>query len=269
MLCKVFPDYVANNIVNLFCIPREIMQPEHEREFENSTKHNILKIPTKGYRERQEKFVENNQDRKEMKLNSIPNMPEEITVLEFLPEKNPPKDVTIICIHGWEARSTNFYKFIPKLIKSGFRVLGPDFPKHGKTGGEETGCHCFGYALNCILNYLQTPVILLAHSLGNGATCMNYFLSDQKTRNQIKGFVGIGIPDKFTDFMIYFGKNVGLDDYTINLFIDKTSEKLGLDVNYLVVSEIIKNFNYPYLIVHDEKDKEISIDWAINTSKFI
>ena len=55
---------------------------------------------------------------------------------------------------------------------------------------------------------------------------MNYFLSDQKTRNQIKGFVGIGIPDKFTDFMIYFGKNVGLDDYTINLFIDKTSENM-------------------------------------------
>ena len=270
MLCKVFPDYVANNIIDLFFTPREINQQEYEKEFENSTKHNILKIPTKGYRERQEKFEENNQDRKEIKLTRIPNMPEEIVALEFLPEENSPKrDATIVCVHGWEGRGTNFYKFIPRLTKNGFRVLAPDFPKHGKTGGEETGCHCFGYALNCVLNYLQTPAILLVHSLGNGATCTNYYLSDQKTRNQIKGFVGIGVPDKFIDFIINFGKTVGLDDYTINLFIDKNSERLGLDVHYFVISETIKNFNFPCLIVHDEKDKEISIDWAINSSKFI
>ena len=270
LTCKLFPDYVANNIADLFFTPRSIDQQPYEAEFEQKTKHNIIKIPTAGYKERAAKFEENNKERKDMKLNRIPELPSEITVLEFLPEENvEKKSSTIVCVHGWEGRGTNFYKFIPKLTQKGFRVLAPDYPMHGKTGGTETGCHVFGFALNCILNYIQTPTILLVHSLGNGATCTNYYISDDKTRNQIKGFVGIGVPDKFEDYIINFGKMVGLDDYTNNLFLDKNSERLGIDVHYFVVSATIKYFNYPCLIVHDDKDKELSIDWAINSSKFI
>ena len=270
LMCKIFPNYVVNNITDMFFTPRTTNQQKYEKEFEESTKHNILKIPTEGYKERASKFEESNKDRKDMKITRIPELPKEINVLEFLPEENSPKrEETIICVHGWEGRGTNFYKFIPKLTKNGYRVLAPDFPKHGITEGDETGCHVFGYSLNCILNYLQTPAILLVHSLGNGATCTNYYLSDEKTRNQVKGFVGIGVPDKFTDYIENFGKLVGLDEYSTNLFIDKNSERLGIDVHFFVVSETIKNFNCPCLIVHDEKDKEIPIDWAINSSKFI
>ena len=237
LTCKLFPNYVANYITDLFFTPRLLPQ----------------------------------QPRKDMKLNRVPELPSEINVLEFLPEDNtkPIKPATIVCVHGWEGRGTNFFKFIPKLTKKGFRVLAPDFPMHGNTGGTETGCHVFGFALNCILNYIKTPVILLVHSLGNGATCTNYYISDDETRNQIKGFVGIGVPDTFEDYIKKFGTSVGLDDYTNNLFLDKNSERLGIDVHYFVVSATIKYFNYPCLIVHDEKDKEVKIEWAINSSKFI
>ena len=212
----------------------------------------------------------NNKERKDMKLNRIPELPSEITVLEFLPEENiEKKEATIICVHGWEGRGTNFYKFIPKLTSKGFRVLAPDFPMHGKTSGTETGCHAFGFSLNCILNYIKVPAILLVHSLGNGAACTNYYISDEKTRNQIKGFIGIGVPDKFTDYIRNFGSMMGLDDYTNNLFLEKNSERLGIDIKYFVVSDTIKYFNYPCLIVHDDKDKEVSIEWAINSSKYI
>ena len=268
--CKLFPNYVANNITDLFFTPRNIPQQPYEAEFEKTTKHNILKIPTEGYKERAANFEENNKERKDMKLNRIPELPSEITVLEFLPEENiEKKEATIICVHGWEGRGTNFYKFIPKLTSKGFRVLAPDFPMHGKTSGTETGCHAFGFSLNCILNYIKVPAILLVHSLGNGAACTNYYISDEKTRNQIKGFIGIGVPDKFTDYIRNFGNMMGLDDYTNNLFLEKNSERLGIDIKYFVVSDTIKNFNYPCLIVHDDKDKEVSIEWAINSSKYI
>ena len=270
LTCKLFPNYVADNITNLFFTPRNIQQQQYESDFEKSTKHNIIKIPTSGYKERAKNFEEYNKDRKDMKLNRIPELPDEIVTLEFLPEENIKKrEATIICVHGWEGRGTNFFKFIPKLTQLGFRVLAPDFPMHGKTGGTETGCHVFGFALNCILNYIKAPTILLVHSLGNGATCTNYYISDDNTRNQIKGFVGIGVPDYFTDYIKNFGKMVGLDDYTNELFLQKNSERLGIDVKYFVVSKTIKYFDYPCLIVHDEKDKEVSIDWAINSSKYI
>ena len=213
LTCKLFPNYVANNIINLNFTPRILPQQPYEAEFEKKTKHNILKIPTAGYKERTEKFEENNKERKNIKLTRVPELPEEIIVLEFLPKENIEKNqFTIVCAHGKEGRGTNFYKFIPKLTEKGFRVLAPDFPMNGKTGGNETGCHTFCHALNCILNYIKKPVILLVHSMGNWATCMNYYISDEKTRNQIKGFVGIGSPDKYTDMIIKVGKKFGLDD---------------------------------------------------------
>ena len=65
------------------------------------------------------------------------------------------------------------------------------------------------------------------------------------------------------------GRSLGGDDYTNNLFIEKVSERFGINSRYLDVSDIIRYFNYPCLIVHDEKDKEVPVECAINVSKNI
>ena len=267
VLQKVFPDYIASSITDLYYTPREVKQPQFEAEFQNSHKFNIIKVSTKGYKERLEKFFETEA---KYKVTRIPILPDEINVLEFLPEESAPKrDFSVLCLHGWEGRGTNFYKFIIELNKRGFRVVCPDFPKHGLTGGVESGCNVFAFSLNCVLNYLDTPVYIIVHSLSNGAFCMNYYLSTKEILNKIKGLVGIGVPDKFLDHIISFGKLCGMDDYTLNLFIQKNTERLGLDVHLFVVSEVLKNLDAPILIVHDENDKEIPLNWAENVSKNI
>ena len=270
LLCRVFPNYIADNITDFNFTPLSVPQQKNEAEFEKATKHNILKIPTAGYKERAKKFEENNKERKDLKLTRIPELPEEIITLEFLPEENIEKRKgTVICVHGREGRGTNFYKFIPKLTEKGFRVLAPDFPMHGIADGTETGCHVFCFSINCILNYIKEPAILLVHSLGNWATCMNYYYSDEKTRKQIKGFVGIGTPDSYPVCLLDFGKKIGVNDYTYNLSLEKHSKRFGIDTHYIALSEAIKSFNYPCLIVHDDKDKEMPFDSAFNVSKYI
>ena len=220
-LCKLFPNYIANSIVDFDFTPLTAPKQQKEIEFEKSTKHNILKIPTEGYKERAKKFEENNKERN-LKLTRVPELPEEITVLEFLPEENiEKKECTILCSHGIEGRGTNFFKFISKLIHRGFRVLALDYPMHGNTDGNETGCHVFGYSLNCILYYLKEPIILLAHSLSNEVVSMNYYISDENTKNKIKGYVGISVLDKFRDSITIFGKNSGLDDYSLKFIYGK------------------------------------------------
>ena len=41
------------------------------------------------------------------------------------------------------------------------------------------------------------------------------------------------------------------------------------NLRFFIVSEAIKNFNFPCLIVHDDKDKEVPVECAINVSKNI
>lgn len=265
LLSKIFPDYIASNINDIYYTPRQIQQQEYEKDFEKKTKFNIIKVPTEGYIERIEEFNKRSED---IKITNKPKLPKEINVMEFFPlENTEKKPYSILCIHGWEGRGTNFYKFISKLTEKGFHVISPDFPMHGRTEGEETGCHIFAHSINCIIKYFNTPLFLLVHSLGNGATCMSYLIGSEDILNNIKGFVGIGVPDKFTDALKRFANFVGLDDYTTNLFLDKNSQRLGIDVKFFVVSQVISKFNFPVLIVHDENDKEIPFSDAENVSK--
>ena len=82
---KLFPKYAADNLIQFYYTARKIPQQSYESDFEKATKHNIHKIPTLDYKERVLKLIQNNKERNYMKLNRIPELPEEITVLEFLP----------------------------------------------------------------------------------------------------------------------------------------------------------------------------------------
>ena len=49
---KLFPNYAADNVMHFFYTSRQVAQQPYESEFEKTTRHNILKIPTLGYKKR-------------------------------------------------------------------------------------------------------------------------------------------------------------------------------------------------------------------------
>ena len=42
---------------------------------------------------------------------------------------------TILCVHGWGGRATNFAAFIGPMVAAGFRVVAFDAPGHGQSSG--------------------------------------------------------------------------------------------------------------------------------------
>lgn len=255
----IAPESSAYKAYSLFETPKLPPKvPQWEIEFDKTEPYNLIKIPYKPHIELLKKHIEN----KELpyEITRIPNFPEYFNVLEYEPdEKVPKREETIICVHGWDGRSLNYFKFIKKFQQKGFRVLAPDFPRHGKTGGEESGVHVFGHSLHALINYVNGPVYVLAHSLGNGAFCVNYAMSTPEELKLIKRYVGIGIPNKFTDIMDIFSNMIGLSKRAETPFRDVNCEMLGLDVRKMVVSEVMKEFNIPILLIHDENDKELEI----------
>ena len=123
-----FPQSSASSAYKLFETPKYPPKiPEWEKEFENSNKFNILKIPFQNHIDIINERISKNTT--SFKFTRIPNLPKELIVYEFLPNPELPKHKeTIICVHGWDGRGLNFYKFISKLQQNGFRVLAPDFP---------------------------------------------------------------------------------------------------------------------------------------------
>ena len=265
----IFPQSSAVSAYKLFETPKYPPKiPEWEKQFEESNKFQILKIPFENHvniiKERISKNIT------PFKLTRIPNLPQELIVYEFLPNpESPQRNETIICIHGWDGRGLNFYKFIPKLQEKGYRILAPDFPRHGKTGGIESGCHVFGHSVNALIRYINKPVFILAHSVGNGAFCVNYGLSNDIEKNLVKKYVGICFPNSTYDVLEFFENMIGLSSRCHPYFCEENSKNLGFDIEELNIGLILKKYDIPILLIHDKNDKELKFEYACQAAQHL
>jgi hypothetical protein len=265
----IFPQSSAISAYKLFETPKYPPRvPEWEKEFEKENKFNIIKVPYKEHINTiKERMVKNSMN---FELTRLPNFPEELTVLEYLPNPDVPKrEETIICAHGWDGRSFNYYKFIPKLQAKGFRVLAPDFPRHGKTEGIESGCHVFGHSINALIRYVNSPVYILAHSVANGAFGVNYGISSEAEKNLIKRYVAIAFPNHSLDIVEFFENNIGLSSRCHPYFYAECSNKLGFDLDEIRYGDIISKYDIPILLIHDKDDKELKFENAVKSATLL
>jgi len=244
--------------------------PQWEVEFEKKVPYNIIKIPYKEHIERMNKRKEENIPTP-YKILIIPSFPEELVVSEYLPDPNVPKrEETVICLHGWGGRGLNFFKFIPKLQSKGFRVIVPDFPQHGKTDGPATGGHVFGHSINSLIHYINGPVYIITHSLGNVGFCINYAISTEEDRKYIKRYVGIAIPDEYNDIMVAFENIIGLSSRSHPYFVEKNVDWLGEEfTKHLVFGEVMNKYDIPTLLIHDKNDKELDFAKAAHSGHLL
>lgn len=265
----IFPQSSAVSAYKLFETPKyPPKMPEWEKQFEESSKFNLLKIPFQEHIDIIKERINKNQT--QFKFTRVPNLPKELVVYEFLPNPEVPKrKETIICVHGWDGRGLNFFKFIPKLQNKGFKVLAPDFPRHGKTEGIESGCHVFGHSINLLIRYINEPVFVLAHSVGNGAFCVNYGLSNEEEKNLIKRYVGICFPNTAYDVLEFFENTIGISSRCHPYFCEENSKNLGFDINELNIGLILKKFNIPILLIHDKNDKELKFEYASKAAEYL
>lgn len=265
----LFPKSFAVKTYKLFETPKYPQKiPDWEKEFEKKNKFNIIKIPFQEHIEIIKERI--NKNSISFKLTRIPKFPEKLIVLEYLPNSNILKrNETIVCVHGWDGRGFNFYKFIPKFLDKGFRVLVPDFPKHGKTEGIECGCHVFGHSINTLIHYINAPVYILAHSLGNAGVCVNYGISDEVEKKSIKRYAGLSFFNHSLDIVKFYENMIGLSNRCHPYFFNECSKNLGFDFNKIAFGKIIREYNIPTLLIHDKNDKELVIENARKSAELL
>eukprot|EP00833_Pecoramyces_ruminatium_P012674 jgi/Orpsp1_1/1186706/evm.model.d7180000052661.1 len=262
----IAPRTLADTAFKLITTAPPKKEPEWEKEFEKGTSYNVIKLPFKDHIEEMKKRQPNHST-----LTRIPNFPEEIAVIEFLPNPDVPRrPETVICSHGWGGRGLNFYKFIPKLQDKGYRVLCPDFPQHGRTDGTETGAHCFAHGINIVIRYVDGPVLLLTHSLGNVGFWGSYSFSSQKEKDCIKRYVGIGIPNDYQDILFAFENTIGLSRRSHPYFLDMHASWFGDEfTREEIFGKVVNSINIPTLFIHDKNDKELSFEKAKETASYL
>lgn len=72
---------------------------------------------------------------------------------------------TAVCIHGWNARASEFSAFVEPLMKAGYRVVAFHNPGHGESGGD-TATLLDARAILLALQARRPADVVIGHSLG-------------------------------------------------------------------------------------------------------
>ncbi|MEE2742597.1 MAG: alpha/beta hydrolase [Bdellovibrionota bacterium] len=76
------------------------------------------------------------------------------------------KGPSVLFIHGWAGRGTQFYKFIPFLEEKGFSVVTFDAPSHGMSPSRTTNALEILESLTVVANVIGNIHALVGHSFG-------------------------------------------------------------------------------------------------------
>ncbi len=169
------------------------------------------------------------------------------------------KGRSVLLIHGWAGRATQFRRFIKPLNAAGYQVVGFDGPAHGNSSGKKASVFEFEQTLKAIYKKTGVPEAIIAHSFGGSAAlfaAMNGLkvnkliniasptIGDEIIHTYLKAINGsLTSKDFFKRFMVKeYGKP--FDEFTALHFIRHLPEPINL------------------LLIHDQNDKEVSLAHA-------
>lgn len=165
----------------------------------------------------------------------------------------------VLFVHGWAGRATQFRKFFPLLLHAGFRVVAFDAPAHGKSEGKRTNILEFTEVMQQVFGQLGEPKAVVTHSFGGVVA-----LYSAMQGLPIKKLINIGSPVIGDKILQTFLTAVNGSWPTAEKFKVYMKRKYQRDFDEFTAQVIIHQLKEPVqlMLVHDEHDKDVSIDHA-------
>ncbi len=169
---------------------------------------------------------------------------------------------SILLVHGWSGRPSQFYALAPELEKEGYKVYMFTAPAHGNT--EDTETHMLEFA-DCITyldeNYGPFEAII-GHSLG-GMAILNAINQGVATPKVVL----LGVPGYIKDVVADFSKRFGLKKKVEHKLLNHLSTQYGGDIEAFSTTRLAAKMNVPGLIIHDVDDQDVDIEFARQNHK--
>ena len=169
-------------------------------------------------------------------------------------------DPVLLFVHGWTATATCFALFIAHFTASGYQVVSYDAIGHGSSSGRRTTVPNWADSIHAVNETIGPVRCMIGHSMGAMALVMA-----SKTELATQSLVLLSPATDIHDFLRQFADRLSLPPKMREAFPrylwDKyhhIASKYGRDWGDVLISR----FQVPTLIIHDENDKEVSIESA-------
>jgi len=159
---------------------------------------------------------------------------------------------TVLLMHGWEGRPTQFASLIEALVAAGYTVVALDGPAHGRSPGSEAHVVLFARAMLEAAAELPPLRAVIGHSMG-GASAMLAVQLGLRTET----LVSISAPARILDLLRGFARYMGMPPRARSAFIREVEQKVGMRAAALDVAHY--QLDMPGLIVHAEDDRFVAV----------
>ena len=174
-------------------------------------------------------------------------------------------DDTILLMHGWSGRATQWREFIKPLNENGYKVVAIDGPSHGNSSGKMTDIMKFKNILKKVQEIYPEINTVITHSFG-GAAIMFGIQNDLK----IKRLVNIGTPTDGDYIISDFLRKINASPKSGDRFKKNIIDNFGHPFSFFTVKETIKSANNTALLmIHDRLDKEVPVQHSIDLHEAI
>ncbi|WP_312389979.1 alpha/beta hydrolase [Pseudomonas sp.] len=162
---------------------------------------------------------------------------------------------TVLMMHGWEGRPTQFAALIEALLAAGHTVVSLEGPAHGRSPGRQAHVALFARALLEAAAELPPLRAVIGHSMG-GASVLLALQWGLRT----EAAVSIAAPAQLLGVLRGFAQRLGMPARARAAFIRQVEQDVGLQVARLDVNGY--QLELPGLIVHASDDPLVAASEA-------
>ncbi len=167
----------------------------------------------------------------------------------------------LLFVHGWNGRSSQFYRIIDLLSEEGFDITAVDLPGHGRSRKGNTSLPEITDVIYEISKTQGPYHALIGHSFG-GIAALNAVRYGSSYEKLVLISPGVyKIEPMFKTFVGLFGLNE--EDYTERMF-NLAESKYGASPDEFSPGKFANQIDINTLIIHCEDDKEAIKEIAEN-----
>lgn len=170
-------------------------------------------------------------------------------------------DDTVLLLHGWRGRASQFAPLVRELVHEGFHVVSFDAPAHGDAPGRRTDIRDWLAAVDGLQAVHGRFRAIVGHSFGGLAALTS--ARHGVTTASVATIAGAGTP---AAFLAEFASAMTLDDPTRAQFEAAFRRKFDEDESSLARRYDAIAYPLPdgidLLIAHDERDRQLAPEWS-------
>jgi len=171
-------------------------------------------------------------------------------------------DRTVLLLHGWRGRASQFAPLVRELVAEGFHVVSFDAPAHGDSPGRSTDIRDWLAATEQLQARYGRFQAIVGHSFG-GLAALTAARSGVTT-SAVATIAGAGTP---AAFLGEFSGALRLDERTRERFEAGFRRRLGEDAASLIRRYDAAADPLPagigLLLAHDDTDRQLSPTWSL------